>query len=128
MPAKTKNTERRTDIDSKQPAYIIENIGGLVYGGRWYCFFVCDMLSYFKSDPHSAPTGVIKVVNLYIHHTMAYEQNFGEQERKEYDVDEKCAKCGAEIKKLPFPPNPERRDTLQCKDCWRKERSSRQER
>lgn len=55
---------------------------------------------------------------------MAYEQNEGSYERQEYEVDEKCADCGTEIKKLPFKPDPARSNQLRCRDCYRQKRNS----
>lgn len=49
---------------------------------------------------------------------MAYDQG----ERKMYQGDWKCGKCGAEIKELPFEPDPSRMDQLTCKDCYKKSR------
>ncbi|MCX7778676.1 MAG: hypothetical protein N2259_00265 [Patescibacteria group bacterium] len=34
----------------------------------------------------------------------------------------KCCECGAEIKELPFNPDPDRIDQLRCRDCMRKRR------
>ncbi|MEK7566722.1 MAG: hypothetical protein AAB527_01125 [Patescibacteria group bacterium] len=53
---------------------------------------------------------------------MAYDNNFGE--RKMYQGNWKCAKCGAEITQLPFEPDPARLGQLQCRDCHRKTRDS----
>lgn len=39
-----------------------------------------------------------------------------------YDVNEQCSKCGAEITKLPFKPDPAKKDRLQCRDCYRQNR------
>lgn len=55
---------------------------------------------------------------------MTDEQNQGGFQKPMYDVDEKCGKCGAAITKLPFQPDPGRRDQLKCIDCFKKERSS----
>lgn len=44
-------------------------------------------------------------------------------ERKMYDVDLKCSKCGAEIKQLPFEPNADR--DVYCRDCHKAMRGER---
>jgi len=31
-----------------------------------------------------------------------------------------CGSCGAEIKELPFEPDPSRESTLKCRDCHKK--------
>ena len=44
-------------------------------------------------------------------------------ERKMIDVSDKgikCAGCGADIKELPFEPDPNRK--IYCKECYRKNR------
>ena len=41
-------------------------------------------------------------------------------ERKMYQGNWTCGKCGGEIKELPFEPDPNRMDQLSCKDCYRK--------
>jgi len=44
-------------------------------------------------------------------------------ERKMIDVSDKgikCAECGADIKELPFEPDPNRK--IYCKECYRKNR------
>jgi CxxC-x17-CxxC domain-containing protein len=55
-----------------------------------------------------------------------FQQNQGgfqqNGEKKMYDVNEVCAKCGTEITKLPFPPDPAKKDRLQCRDCYRQNR------
>ena len=38
-------------------------------------------------------------------------------ERKMFEGNWKCSKCGASITKLPFEPNPEREGELLCKEC-----------
>jgi len=50
---------------------------------------------------------------------MAYDQ---QGERKMFQGDWKCGKCEAEIKELPFEPDPSRMDQLTCKDCYKKSR------
>ncbi len=53
---------------------------------------------------------------------MAYgDNNFrgGNFERKMYQGNWSCSKCGAEIKELPFEPDPERVGQLLCRDCHR---------
>lgn len=37
----------------------------------------------------------------------------------------KCKDCGTAITELPFNPDPNRLDTIRCKDCMRKFRDSR---
>jgi CxxC-x17-CxxC domain-containing protein len=37
----------------------------------------------------------------------------------------KCADCGVEIKELPFQPDPNRLNTIRCRDCLRKNRPPR---
>lgn len=44
-----------------------------------------------------------------------------------YDVDEVCAQCGTQITKLPFPPNPARKNELKCVDCYRQSRPARRQ-
>jgi CxxC-x17-CxxC domain-containing protein len=34
-----------------------------------------------------------------------------------FQGDWKCSKCGAEIKELPFEPDPERMNQLLCRTC-----------
>lgn len=36
-----------------------------------------------------------------------------------------CSKCNSEITELPFEPDPERANTLQCRDCHSKSRDDR---
>ncbi|MBI2628199.1 MAG: hypothetical protein HYW71_02070 [Candidatus Niyogibacteria bacterium] len=50
------------------------------------------------------------------------EQRNGGFQRKMYQGDWACAKCGAKITELPFDPDPSRLDQLQCRDCHRKNR------
>ncbi len=50
---------------------------------------------------------------------MAYEQG----ERKMFQGDWKCGKCGGDIKELPFEPDPARMDQLTCRDCFKKSRA-----
>ncbi|MEK7481027.1 MAG: hypothetical protein AAB604_02920 [Patescibacteria group bacterium] len=47
---------------------------------------------------------------------------FQQSERTFYDVEEVCAKCGTQITKLPFRPDPAKKDRLQCRDCYRQNR------
>jgi len=37
----------------------------------------------------------------------------------------KCKDCGAAITELPFTPDPNRIDSIRCRDCLRKFRESR---
>jgi len=46
-------------------------------------------------------------------------------DRQMYQGDWKCSECGASITELPFQPDPDREDTLLCKDCHRKKRQAR---
>lgn len=43
-------------------------------------------------------------------------RGFGPQ-RKLYEGDWQCSKCGVKISKLPFNPDPARLDKLFCRDC-----------
>lgn len=59
---------------------------------------------------------------------MAYQgnQDFGGRgfsPRQMVDVSNmniKCSECGAEIKELPFNPDPARLDQIRCRECMRK--------
>jgi DNA-directed RNA polymerase subunit RPC12/RpoP len=68
---------------------------------------------------------------------MAYQNNQGSnqgnqssdyqgfRQRQMVDVSTmniKCCECGAEIKELPFNPDPARLDQIRCRDCMRKRR------
>ncbi len=61
---------------------------------------------------------------------MAHQRNEnftrrGFRPRKMFDVSDlniKCCECGAEIKELPFVPDPTRLDKIYCRDCMRKRR------
>lgn len=62
---------------------------------------------------------------------MAYQNNQssgyqgGFRQRQMFDVsamDIKCCECGAEIKELPFNPDPARLGQILCRDCMRKRR------
>jgi len=55
---------------------------------------------------------------------MAYQHNDGGFQRKMYQGNWKCSKCGAEITELPFEPDPGRIDQLLCRDCHRAKRMS----
>ena len=60
---------------------------------------------------------------------MAYEGNEGGGfQRQMYQGNWKCAKCGAEITELPFQPDSDRLDQLNCRECHRQKRSFRKER
>jgi CxxC-x17-CxxC domain-containing protein len=50
--------------------------------------------------------------------------NDGGMQRQMFQGDWKCAKCGAEIKELPFEPDPARLEQLLCRDCHRQKRQS----
>ena len=56
---------------------------------------------------------------------MADSEGGGGFERKMYQGDWKCGKCSAEIKELPFEPDPERLDQLLCRDCHRQRQGER---
>ena len=59
---------------------------------------------------------------------MAFDNNQGGFERKMYQGNWKCAKCGADITELPFEPDPTKLDKLLCRDCHRERtRSFRQD-
>jgi len=45
-------------------------------------------------------------------------------ERKMYQGNWKCSKCGGAITQLPFEPDPNRLDKLMCLDCYRAMRQS----
>jgi CxxC-x17-CxxC domain-containing protein len=51
---------------------------------------------------------------------MAYQGNDGGYQRKMYQGNWTCSKCGGEITELPFEPDPARLDQLNCRDCHRK--------
>lgn len=51
-----------------------------------------------------------------------FRQNDGGFQRQMYQGNWKCSKCGTEITELPFQPDPEKIDQLQCRDCFRQER------
>lgn len=44
-------------------------------------------------------------------------------ERKMFQGDWKCSKCGKAITELPFEPK--NVDTLKCRDCWKADRDAR---
>lgn len=46
-----------------------------------------------------------------------------ESDRKMFQGDWKCGKCGAAITELPFEPREDRLDQLTCRDCFMKGRS-----
>lgn len=53
---------------------------------------------------------------------------FNRGPKQMFDVTElgiKCADCGADIKELPFQPDPNRVNTIKCRDCLRKSRPPR---
>ncbi len=52
---------------------------------------------------------------------MAYEDNNnrGGFQREMVQGSWTCSKCGAEIKELPFQPDPSRLGQLLCRDCHR---------
>ncbi|MEK7076681.1 MAG: hypothetical protein AAB967_00455 [Patescibacteria group bacterium] len=52
-------------------------------------------------------------------------QNQSQGDRKMYQGDWACSKCGAKITELPFEPDPNRLDQLLCKDCHRAMRQNR---
>ncbi|PIR70140.1 MAG: hypothetical protein COU46_03240 [Candidatus Niyogibacteria bacterium CG10_big_fil_rev_8_21_14_0_10_42_19] len=56
---------------------------------------------------------------------MAYDQNQGGFERKKFQGNWKCSKCGGEITELPFEPDPARSDKLMCRNCYREGRDNR---
>ena len=45
-------------------------------------------------------------------------------ERPMFTVDEICADCNIAITQLPFEPDPARKSSLRCRDCWRKNRDN----
>lgn len=53
---------------------------------------------------------------------VAYNNDGRSEERKMFQGDWKCSKCSADITELPFEPDPERMDTLLCRDCHREKR------
>jgi CxxC-x17-CxxC domain-containing protein len=55
---------------------------------------------------------------------MAYDDNQGGFQRKMYQGNWKCSKCGKEITELPFDPDPSRLDQLLCRDCHREKRQT----
>lgn len=59
---------------------------------------------------------------------MAYQQDRGGfQPRQMVQGDWKCSKCAADIKELPFNPDPSRLDQLLCRNCHRESRPPRRE-
>ena len=57
---------------------------------------------------------------------MSYQDNGDSERRSErpmFKGDWKCGKCGADIKELPFKPDPAREDQLKCRECYRQGRS-----
>lgn len=50
---------------------------------------------------------------------MAYQDNNSGFQRKTFQGDWKCAECGAEIKELPFEPDPARLGQLRCRNCYK---------
>ncbi|MBI2108710.1 MAG: hypothetical protein HYT93_00815 [Parcubacteria group bacterium] len=60
---------------------------------------------------------------------MAFNDNGGGGfQRKMFQGNWTCGKCGADITELPFDPDPSRLDQLQCRDCHRKNRPPRRDR
>ena len=53
---------------------------------------------------------------------MTFTQSDDRSERRMYEGDWTCAKCGAKITSLPFDPDPERLHQLKCRDCHRASR------
>ncbi|MBI4094574.1 MAG: hypothetical protein HY435_00050 [Candidatus Liptonbacteria bacterium] len=56
---------------------------------------------------------------------MAFQQDEGGFQKKMYQGDWKCGKCGTAIKELPFEPDANRIDQIKCRDCYRQGRSFR---
>ena len=52
-------------------------------------------------------------------------QNQNREERKMYQGDWACSKCGDKITELPFEPDPSRLSQLLCRDCHRAMRRDR---
>jgi len=52
---------------------------------------------------------------------MAYDNT----ERKMFQGNWSCSKCGAEINELPFEPDPARVGQLECRDCHRQSKADR---
>ncbi len=50
--------------------------------------------------------------------------NQGQAPRQMFEGDWKCSKCGAQIKQLPFEPDPARIDKILCRDCHRERAQS----
>jgi hypothetical protein len=46
------------------------------------------------------------------------------QERKTFQGNWKCGKCGGAIASLPFEPDPARAGQLKCRDCYKKEQEA----
>jgi len=55
---------------------------------------------------------------------MAYDENRGGFQRREFQGNWKCSKCNADITTLPFEPDPNKLDQLLCRDCFREKRQS----
>ena len=54
---------------------------------------------------------------------MAYnDEQGGGFQRKMYQGNWKCAKCGTDITELPFEPDPNRLDQLLCRECHKQNR------
>ena len=50
--------------------------------------------------------------------------DFQQGPKQMFQGDWKCAKCGKDIKELPFEPR--NTATLKCRDCWKAEKDAAQ--
>lgn len=99
-----------------------------MYQGDWKCSDCGTAITELPFQPDPSRVGELKCRDC--HRKGRSERRPGGSnrfggERKTYQGDWKCSKCGAAITELPFQPDPSRESELLCRDCHRASRPSR---
>ncbi|PIP03869.1 MAG: hypothetical protein COZ49_00155 [Candidatus Yonathbacteria bacterium CG_4_10_14_3_um_filter_47_65] len=92
-----------------------------MFQGNWKCGECGGAITELPFQPDPERTGSLKCGDCH-RNSRPKRDGFRSQPRQMFQGDWKCSGCGGAITELPFQPDPERLDSLKCRDCHRNSR------
>ncbi|MEE8131680.1 MAG: hypothetical protein V3T98_01420 [Candidatus Paceibacterota bacterium] len=99
-----------------------QNDGGRqMYQGDWKCSKCDTAITQLPFEPSPDRTDQLQCRDCFRQSKPRFNRGGGDGgfQRRTYQGDWKCSKCGTSITELPFEPHPDRVSELKCRDCFR---------
>jgi CxxC-x17-CxxC domain-containing protein len=99
-----------------------DNQGGSrqMYQGNWTCSQCGGAITELPFEPREDGVSTLKCRECY--RNSSGGNRGGGAPRQMHQGSWTCSKCGGEITELPFEPDPDRLDSLQCRECHKQSR------